>query len=105
MAALPVTPIEPAPEPAPLSEGARLIDTFVAPSKTFTDLLRNSSWWAPFLIITLFSFAFLWVVGQQIGFEQVAHNQIQLSPSRADQFDKLPADQQAHQLEIAAKFT
>jgi hypothetical protein len=41
-------------EPAPLSEGRRLIDTFFAPRKTFTDLRRNASWWAPYLIIAVF---------------------------------------------------
>ena len=30
-------------EPAPLSEGQRLINVFFAPSKTFTDLRRNAS--------------------------------------------------------------
>jgi hypothetical protein len=104
MAALPVTPPAPTPEPAPLSEGARLINTFVAPSKTFTDLQRKSGWWSPWLVITVFSIAFMFVVGQQIGFEQVSRNQISIS-SRADRFDKLPADQQEKQLQIAAAFT
>ncbi len=35
---------------APLSEIARVIDTFSAPSKTFTDVKRSASWWLPFLI-------------------------------------------------------
>ncbi len=101
MAALPATPIEPSPEPAPLSEGERLIDVFVAPSKTFTDLRRNSSWWAPWLVISVFSIAFLLVVGKQIGYEQIARNQISQS-ARADQFDKLPAERQAKQIHVAA---
>ena len=33
-----------------LSQGERVIDTFIAPSKTFTDILRSQSWWLPFLI-------------------------------------------------------
>jgi hypothetical protein len=103
MAALPVTPM-PQPELAPLSEGARIVNTFIAPSKTFTDLRRNPSWWAPWLLISVFSIAFMLVVGQQIGFEQVSRNQIRYS-SRADQFDKLPPDQQARQLHGAATVT
>jgi hypothetical protein len=91
----------PAPETAPLSEAARIVDVFVAPSKTFTDLRRNSSWWAPWLLISLFSIAFIVVVGRQIGFEQVSRNQISQS-ARADQFDKLPADQQARQVHVSA---
>jgi len=83
-----------------MSEGARIIDTFIAPSKTFTDLRRNAMWWAPWILISIFSIAFLLTVGKQIGFEQVARNSITHS-ARADQFDKLPADQQARQLQFS----
>ena len=103
MAAMPVPPLSD-PEPVPLSEGARIVNTFTAPSKTFTDLRRNASWWVPWLLLSAFSIAFMFVVGQQIGFEQVSRNQISQS-ARADQFDKLPADQQAQQLRIAATIT
>jgi hypothetical protein len=104
MAAAPVPPASsvPAPEPAPLSEGARIINTFIAPSKTFTDIRRNASWWAPWILISIFSVAFIYVMGKQIGFEQITRNQIAHS-SRADQFDKLPADQQAKQIQISVK--
>ena len=33
-----------------LSQVERVVDTFVAPSKTFADILRSTSWWLPFLI-------------------------------------------------------
>lgn len=104
MAAAPVLPASPtpAPEPAPLSQGARIINTFIAPSKTFTDLRRSASWWAPWLLISIFSVAFMYVVSKQVGFEQVTRNQIAHS-SRADQFDKLPADQQARQIQLSVK--
>lgn len=97
MAALPVPPV-PVPEPAALSEGARLIDTFIAPSKTFTDLRRNSSWWVPWLIISVFAVAFILLVGQQIGFEQAAHNQA----VQSSRFDRLDPVQQAQQLRMMA---
>ena len=104
MAAAPVLPATPAPtpEPAPLSEGARIVNTFIAPSKTFTDLRRNASWWAPWILISIFSLVFIYSIGKQVGFEQVSKNQIAHS-SRADQFDKLPADQQAKQLQLSSK--
>jgi hypothetical protein len=92
------------PDPAPLSEGARLIDTFIAPSKTFTDLRRNSSWWVPWLLISAFSLLFVYAMDRQIGFEQVTRNAIAQS-SRAEQFDKLPADQKAKQMQISIAFT
>ena len=102
MAAAPVVPASPAPSPetAPLSEGARIINTFSAPSKTFTALRRNASWWGPWILISIFSLLFMWSIGKQVGFEQVSKNQIAHS-SRADQFDRLPPDRQARQLEIS----
>jgi hypothetical protein len=104
MAAAPVLPVSPAPtpEPAPLSQGARIVNTFIAPSKTFTDLRRNASWWAPWILISIVSILFIYTMGKQIGFEQVSRNAVEHS-SRADQFDKLPADQQAKQLDLSTK--
>ena len=104
MAAAPVLPPSPVPtpEPAPLSEGARIVNTFIAPSKTFTDLRRNASWWGPWLLISIISLVFIWSMGKQVGFEQISKNQISHS-KRADQFDKLPADQQARQLALSSK--
>jgi hypothetical protein len=105
MAALPITPMPtPPPEAPPLSEGARLVDTFIAPSKTFTDLRRNASWWAPWLLISIFSLLFVFVMGRQIGFEQISKNSIAQS-SRAEQFDKLPHEQQAKQLQLSTTIT
>jgi hypothetical protein len=102
MAAAPVLPNQPAPAPAPMSQGARIINTFIAPSKTFTDLRRSASWWAPWLVISIFSLIFIYAIGKQVGFEQVSRNQVAHS-SRADQFEKLTADQQAKQLQLSSK--
>jgi len=102
MAAAPVTPAPPPPTPEKLSEGARIVNTFVAPSKTFTDLRRSAAWWGPWLLISIVSLVFIYVMGNKVGFEQISKNQISHS-KRADAFDKLPADQQATQLRISAK--
>jgi hypothetical protein len=103
MSTAPVVPAAPmAPDSPSLSEAERLIDTFIAPSKTFTDLRRNASWWAPWLLISLSSLFFVYVIGRQITFEQVTKNQISHS-KRADQFDKLPADQQEQQIQLSNK--
>jgi hypothetical protein len=80
-------------EPVPLSEGQRLVNTFFAPSKAFTDLRRNASWWAPFLIIAVVSWTFIYVVDQKVGFRKVVENLIQLQPKQADRIDRLPAAQ------------
>jgi len=85
--------VVPPQEPAPLSEPQRLVDTFFAPSKTFMDLRRNASWWAPFLLTAIVSLLFIYVVDQKVGFRKVVENLIQLQPKQADQIDRLPADQ------------
>ena len=85
--------VVPPQEPAPLSEPQRLVDTFFAPSKTFIDLRRNASWWAPFLLTAIVSLLFIYVVDQKVGFRKVVENLIQLQPKQADQIDRLPADQ------------
>jgi len=101
MAAVPTPPVTPAPVPAtpPMSEGARIINTFIAPSKTFTDLKRSAAWWAPWVLSSIIALAFMFTVGKKIGFEQINRNAISHS-ARAEQFDKLPADQQAKQLQF-----
>jgi hypothetical protein len=90
MAAAAVVPPQ---EPAPLSEGQRLACTFFAPSRTFADLRKNASWWAPFLITAMVSLLFVYVVDQKVGFRKVLENQMQLQPKQADRIERLPADQ------------
>ncbi len=104
MAIDPVSAVSPTPEsaPAPLSQGARIIDTFIAPSKTFTDIRRSASWWAPWILVSIVSMVFIYSMGSQVTFDQISKNQIAHS-KRADQFDKLPADQQAKQLALSSK--
>ena len=108
MAASPLPPLPPpvaVSESVGLSEGARIINTFIAPSKTFTDLRRNGSWWAPYLIISVAALAFFGVVGQKIGFRRVAENQVQASPKASARMDQLPPDQRDLNLERQAKGT
>jgi len=93
MATNPSVPSQLSQGPAPLSEAQRLVNTFFAPSKTFTDLRRNAGWWAPFLIIAIVSLLFVYVIDQKVGFRKVAENLIQLQPKQADRIDRLPADQ------------
>jgi hypothetical protein len=108
MAAAPLSPASsPAstPDAAPLSEGARIVDTFIAPSKTFTDLRRSAAWWAPFLLMVLVSTVFVYAAGQKIGFRKIMENQMQAQPKAQARLEKLPADQREAQLDRGAKFT
>jgi Yip1 domain len=98
-------PEPPSPQPVPLSEGERLLDTFIAPTKTFTDLKRNASWWAPYLIIAITSVLFVYVVNQKVGFAKVVDNIIQLQPKQAEKIDRLPPDQKLQIMDRQVTFT
>jgi len=80
-------------EQAPLSEGARLINVFIAPSKTFTDLKRSAAWWAPFLITAIVSIAFVYVADQKVGFRKIVENQLRAQPKQAEQLERMDPDQ------------
>jgi hypothetical protein len=106
MAAAPVLPAPtPAPETAPLSEGARIINVFIAPSKTFADLRRNAAWWAPFLLMIVVSVVFVYTAGQKVGFRKAMENQMQSQPKTQARLENLPADQREKQLAQGAKVT
>ena len=92
MAAAAVVPPQ---EPTGLSEAQRLIDTFIAPSKTFTDLRRSAMWLAPYVIIVIVGFLFVYTIDQKIGFQKVVDNQLQMQPKAAQRIESLPADKQA----------
>lgn len=108
MAAVPTPPVAPSavPQTRPgLSEGARIVNTFIAPSKTFTDLRRSAAWWAPFLLMSIVSVIFVYTAGQKIGFRKIMENQMQAQPKAQARLENLPADQRERQMEAGAKFT
>ena len=96
------TATTPSPETAPgLSTVARITNIFFSPSTTFTDLKRNRSWWAAWLLLSVFSLLFTFAVQQKIGFGQVMENQMKSSPKSAEQYEKMTPEQRA----IGEKFT
>ena len=102
MATAPLAPVSasgPTSGAGPLSEGARIVNTFIAPSKTFTDLKRRAAWWGPFLLMVVVSTALVYTVEQKIGFRKVVENQLQMSPKQSARLDNLPADQRERQME------
>jgi hypothetical protein len=71
----PIEPIEPG-----LSEPARLINTFVAPSKTFEDIRRNASWWVPLVLISIIGIGYHFTIDKKVGFDQIAREIAAQSP-------------------------
>ena len=93
------------PQPEPLSEGARIINTFVAPTKTFTDINRKASWFVPWLLLALMPIATGFTVGQKIGWQQAFENVMRTTPKRAEAFDKQLASAPPEQRAKIQRFT
>ena len=89
-------------ETAGLSEPERIIDTFIAPSKTFNDIRRNASWWAPWVLLSIFSLLFTYAVSSKIGWEQVVQNEIAKNPKAMERVDKMPPEQRDNMLKMQA---
>jgi hypothetical protein len=89
-------------EGKPLSQVERVVDTFIAPSKTFTDLLRSTSWWLPFVLYLLVSALFAFSIDQKIGFNTVAEQAVQQSQMSQDRMANLTPDQRAKSMHAQA---
>ncbi|MFC6645764.1 YIP1 family protein [Granulicella cerasi] len=93
----------PVPAAAPLNEIERVVDTFVAPTKTFTDILRSSSWWLPFIIVCVLAFTSTFTVGKKVGWEAVTQQQMASSKSAQAQMNQLTPEQRAQRIHMGAK--
>ena len=81
----------------PLSQTERLVDTIVAPSKTFTDVLRNASWWLPFLFLILSGYLLTAAIQQKVGWSQLVENQIHATPKLEQRMSEFTPEQAATQ--------
>ena len=90
-----------APTTSPLSQGERIVDTFIAPSKTFADILRDKSWWLPFLLAILVGYGYLFALQSKVGWDQVAQNAMKQDPKAAERMANASPEQRAQ----AAKLT
>ncbi len=89
----------------PLGQVERVVDIFVAPSKTFIDILRDASWWLPWLLAVLVTLGFGATIQQKVGWDKAYATILLHSPqSQQDRMSQLPPDQQAKQKAIGAAF-
>jgi hypothetical protein len=75
---------------APLSEVQRVVDIFVAPTKTFIDLRRNAAFWGPLIIMIIVGLGFGFSIQQKVGWERTFENTIHQSPSQEEKIDAAP---------------
>jgi Yip1 domain len=82
-------------EGAPLSQVERVVDTFVAPSKTFMDVRRSASWWLPFILVCLCSYGLAFGVAQKVGWQQLVENTLHADPKAEERLANAPPEQVA----------
>lgn len=97
-----VPPIDSAPA---LSQWERVLNTFIAPSKTFTDIRRNASWWLPWLITSIMVVAFAFTLQQKVGWSQVYGNILKHSPKAMERLQQAPPDRVATAMNVGTKAT
>jgi hypothetical protein len=97
-----VAPVVPPSQPG-LSEAERVIDTFVAPTRTFTDLRRSSNWLVPAVLLVISAIAMVWVADMKIGFQKIVDNQLVMQPKQAEALDKLTPEDRAKKMETIVK--
>jgi hypothetical protein len=88
-----------------LNQVERVVDTFIAPSATFKDILRSTSWWLPFLLLVISSFSTALVVERKVGFDQVYENQIKMSQKAQDRIAEQTPEQRAQAAKISVAVT
>ncbi len=89
----------------PLSVVQRLTNVFFAPSKTFTDLNRNNSWWPAWLVVSIFALLFIVAVQQKVGFEQITRNEIAASPKAQEAMEKLTPEAREQRIQMSVGMT
>lgn len=86
--ALPEQPVEPG-----LSEPARIINIFVAPSQTFADVRRNPSWFSPWLLSAIISLILAFVSVQKLDLGQIVRQAMERSPIAQKRLEQATPEQ------------
>ena len=93
------------PEGAPLSQLERVVDTFVAPRKTFTDILRSANCWLPLLLMVVLTVGWTYTIDKKIGFAAISEQQIAKNPKAEESMQQLPPDQRASRMAMTTSIT
>lgn len=86
-----------------LSQWQRVVDAFIAPGKTFTDIRRSASWWLPWLIGAVLGIVYIITVQQKVGWSLVFQNIIRQTPQTMAKLQTLPPDQLATTMSVGSK--
>ncbi len=84
------------------SQVERVLNAYLAPEKTFADILRSASWWLPFVLSLLASLLFTFALQREIGFQKVAESIVNSNPQMQDRISSMtPAQVKGMEASIA----
>ena len=84
------------------SQVERVLNAYIAPDKTFADILRSASWWLPFVLSLLASLLFTFALQREIGFQKVAASIVNSNPQMQDRISSMtPAQVKGMEASIA----
>jgi hypothetical protein len=92
------------PQPG-LSEAARIINTFIAPRKTFEDLRRNESWWVPWLIASIFTVLLAVVIVQKVDLRELVEKRAEQSKIAQSRMEQLSPAQREQAMGMQVTFS
>ncbi|HYX70754.1 MAG TPA: YIP1 family protein [Terriglobales bacterium] len=99
------TATPPAPTGPAMSLGARVINTFIAPSQAFAEIRRSAAWWLPWVLLLLGTIAFVSGVQTKVGFDQVYQNNLHNSPKGQARLEQATPEQRAQGMRIGTMIT
>jgi hypothetical protein len=102
---IPETALPQEPAQSGLSEPARIIDTFVAPSKTFEDIRRKPGWIWPWLLIAVISTIFALVAVKKLDMDQLVRQGIEHSAMAQRRMEQLTPEQREKGIALQATIT
>jgi hypothetical protein len=86
-----------------LSESQRIVNTYIAPSKTFEDIRRNASWWAPWLLLSISSLTFGYARFEKVDAKHMVEQRIEQSNMAQQRMEQLPPSQRDAAISAQAK--
>lgn len=66
----------------------RLVDLFYAPERLFRNVLKDRSWWLPFLLTVVCSYVLTFSSAYKVGFHQMTVNAMLADPGNAARFNE-----------------
>src|SRR5260221_7291356 len=85
-----------------LSQISRIINAFIAPSKTFADIRQNASWWMPWLVGAIFALLFAVVAVQKLDMVRLTQQGIEQNKMAQRQMEQLSPEDRDKAIQSAA---